>query len=232
MATFQRTVNTNPAPAVEGDFASANPRRSMLAGEGALIAGALGVIVGRFGFARNDNGEVSNAHPGVACRVGFVTRNQPVVITGWLAANSMTLTPGLEITLHDGGDFWGRFAAGAAIGQKVFARYLDGTLVAAAAGATVAGASFTGVIAVTTGVLTASSVTGTIAAGQPISGSGVPAGTIVTGQLTGTPGGAGTYSTNITTAVPSTAMTTAGALETEFSVATAAGAGELAKITA
>lgn len=68
-------------------------------------------------------------------------------------------------------------------------------------------ASFTGVIAVTTGILTASSVTGTIAVGQTIAGSGVPAGTIVTSQIGGTPGGAGTYQTNIVTAVSSTAMT-------------------------
>lgn len=143
MATFQRTVNTNPAPAVEGDFASANPRRSLLAGEGALIAGTGGVIVGRFAWARNADGIVTNAKPAGAARVGFVGRNQPVVITGWLEANSMTLTEGLEITLHDGGDFWCRFAAGAAIGQKVFVNDTTGLAVAGAAGATIAGATET-----------------------------------------------------------------------------------------
>jgi hypothetical protein len=235
MATFQRTVNANPAPAVEGDFASANPRRSMLAGESALIAGGDGVTVGRFAWARNSNGLVTNANPGnpaVPARLGFVGRNQPVVITGWLEANSMLLTPGLEITLHDGGDFWCRFAGGAAIGQKVFARHSTGEAVAAAAGATVAGASFTGVIAVTTGILTASVVTGPIEVGALLAGSGVPAGTIVTEQLSGTPGGAGTYQTNITTAVASTAMTSTGAVETAWTVQSTAGAGELAKISA
>lgn len=67
-------------------------------------------------------------------------------------------------------------------------------------------ASFTGVIAVTTGILTASSVTGTIAPGQNLTGTGVPAGTTITSQLSGTTGGAGTYQTSITTAVASTAM--------------------------
>lgn len=67
-------------------------------------------------------------------------------------------------------------------------------------------ASFTGVIAVTTGILTASAVTGTIAAGQVVTGGTTPAGTIITSQLSGTTGGAGTYQTNIITAVASTSM--------------------------
>jgi len=67
--------------------------------------------------------------------------------------------------------------------------------------------SFTGSIAVTTGVLTVSAVTAgsTIGTGQQLTGTGVPAGTIITGFLSGTNGGVGTYSTNITTAVSSTA---------------------------
>ena len=64
-----------------------------------------------------------------------------------------------------------------------------------------------GVIAVTTGVLTISgSPTGTWEVGMIVLGSGVPAGTYITSLGTGT-GGAGTYNTNITTAVASTAMT-------------------------
>jgi len=68
-------------------------------------------------------------------------------------------------------------------------------------------AAFTGVIAVTTGILTASAVTGTIAVGQTVTGGTTPAGTVITAFLSGTPGGAGTYQTNIVTAVASTAMT-------------------------
>lgn len=70
-------------------------------------------------------------------------------------------------------------------------------------------ASFTGVIAVTTGILTASAVAAGsfIAVGSLLSGTGVPAGTVITGFLSGTNGAAGTYQTNIITAVGSTAMT-------------------------
>lgn len=68
--------------------------------------------------------------------------------------------------------------------------------------------SFTGVIAITTGVLTASAVTsGQLAVGQLLSGTGVPPGTYITGLGTGK-GGAGTYNTNLVTAVASTTMTT------------------------
>ena len=69
--------------------------------------------------------------------------------------------------------------------------------------------TFTGAIAVTTGILTLSATgTGTFALGQALSGTGVPSGTFVRALLTGTLGAAGsTYSTNITTAVASTTMT-------------------------
>ncbi len=68
--------------------------------------------------------------------------------------------------------------------------------------------AFTGVIAVTTGILTLSATgTGTLALGMSITGTGVPSGTYVKALLTGTLGAAGsTYSTNIITAVASTAL--------------------------
>jgi hypothetical protein len=52
-------------------------------------------------------------------------------------------------------------------------------------------ASFTGVIA--NSVLTVSALTGTITVGMTISGTGVNAGATIANQLTGPPGGAGTY---------------------------------------
>lgn len=68
-------------------------------------------------------------------------------------------------------------------------------------------ASATGVIAVTTGILTISShVSGTWEVGQIITGTGVPANTYITALIGGS-GGNGTYQTNIITAVSSTAMT-------------------------
>ena len=71
-------------------------------------------------------------------------------------------------------------------------------------------ASFTGTIAVTTGILTASSVTGTIAIGQMVIGGNVVAGVYITGYGTGT-GGAGTYTTTTTVAYTCTGTTSGGA---------------------
>lgn len=69
-------------------------------------------------------------------------------------------------------------------------------------------ASFTGNGSGTT--LTASSVTGYIQAGQVVSGTGVPAGTKIVAQLTGTAGGAGTYQTSQATTSSSASLTSGG----------------------
>lgn len=216
MTGFQRQVNMFPAPAVEGDFASANPRASMLAGPGSFVAGAGGCLVGRFARARNDTGQVSNGDPGVPSRTAFVHRDQPSLILAWLGESTMMVPPGLEMTLFDAGDFWVRFAAGAAIGNKAFASYADGSAVAAAAGSTVAGAAVTasagavvtGAIAAT--VLTVSAVTGGVLhVGQVLTGTGVTAGTTITALGTGT-GGVGTYTVSVSQTVASTAITATG----------------------
>jgi hypothetical protein len=134
---FQQSVNLQPAPAVAGDFASANPRASMLAGPGALVAGAAGVTVGVFAWA-SAAGLVGNVQV-AGLGYGFVHREQQALITAFLGETSNLVPAGFPITLHKAGDFWGKFAAPAAVGQKVFASITDGTLSAAAAGAVVAG---------------------------------------------------------------------------------------------
>ena len=68
--------------------------------------------------------------------------------------------------------------------------------------------SFTGTIAATTLTVTGT-VTGTIASGTTLSGTGVTAGTTINGQLTGTYGGAGTYTVSVSqTVLTSTSMST------------------------
>lgn len=123
---FQKTVSAYQAPAVAGDFASANQHASMLAGEGALVAGENGVTVGVFAWADKD-GQVSNRKaPGG--RIGFVHREHQASITAFLAENGNTILQGQAMTLMSAGDFWAHFAAGATIGQNVFANDTDGTL--------------------------------------------------------------------------------------------------------
>jgi hypothetical protein len=158
-------------------------------------------------------------------RLGFATIYQPVVNPGFLQAFGSLVQPGQECVLHDDCDVWCYFAAGAQIGQKVFAAYANGAASAAAAGSTVAGASataaiaanatctFTGTIAAPvfpdTGlfVLTASAVTGTIVPGAQLSGTNVPAGQSIVAQLSGTAGGAGTYSVSVASSTASTTIT-------------------------
>ena len=226
---FQSVINENQAPAVEGDFASNNPYRSMVSDFGAsLRAGAGGVAFGRFARAANATGLVTNGHPGVASRIGFVHRHQLEQLAGRLQESGGAIVAGQPITLIEAGDFWGRFAAGATIGHRVFASYADGALISAAAGTTVAGASVTAAIAGTT--MTVSAVaSGALAVGQPLTGANVTAGTIITALGTGT-GGVGTYTVSPTQTAASAAVTSAGAQETTWSVETTAAAGELAKI--
>lgn len=231
--SFQTSVNTDPAPAVEGDFASANPRASLLAGPGALTAGVGGVIVGRFARAKNSDGTVTNADPGVANRLAFVHRNQPALITAWLGEASMLVNQGLEITLFDAGDFWARFAGGAAIGQKVFASYADGTAIAGADGSPPAGAVVTADTTNGSTTLTVTGVTsGTLAVGQPVSGTGIPAGAYIASLGTGT-GGVGTYVLSAAATADGTGVTVTalGADDTGFWVQSVAANGELAKIS-
>ncbi|NWC11929.1 hypothetical protein HX776_24385 [Pseudomonas agarici] len=134
---FQNTINQQPAPAVEGDFASANPYASVVAGDTALISGAAGVTVGRFAWA-TAAGVVSNVQTSGA-PTGFVHRHQQAFITAWLGASSMLIPAGVNMALMAAGDFWGRSTTVATIGQKVFASITDGTIATGAAGATIAG---------------------------------------------------------------------------------------------
>jgi hypothetical protein len=70
---------------------------------------------------------------------------------------------------------------------------------------TVGGATFTGTA--TNIGLTVTSVTGQIVIGQQITGTGIPGGTTIVGQLSGTPGGAGTYLTSVATTASGAAIT-------------------------
>lgn len=143
MATgFQTTVNLQQATAVEGDFASTNPRRSVVSHEGTLVAGSGGVTVARFAWASR-TGKVTNAGPGVP--TGFVARSGQqgaAQITTYLAETetSMVIPQGYEVTLHESGDFWAEhITKPAAVGQKVFASVTTGQIQTAAAGTTVDG---------------------------------------------------------------------------------------------
>lgn len=213
MSDFPNQVNVAQAPAVAGDFASKNPRYSFDAGPGGLVAGPAGVTVGRFAWASgNLDGDGTPAvvtNTGYGLPSGFVHREQQALITNYLAASGNLIQAGFAMTLMTSADFWVKNdgATEASYGLKAYANYADGKVTFALTGSPAAGAtstasalsagtnSFTGVIV--DDVLTASAVTGTIAVGTTIAGTGVPSYCVVTGQISGTAGGAGTYQLSI-----------------------------------
>lgn len=209
MSGFQSVVNIQPAPAVEGDFASANPRASALAGAGQLVAGPGGVTVGQFAWALN--GVATNTYQAGAQLV-FIHRDQQALITQFLSEKSMLIPAGFPVTGMKSGDYWDAFALGATAGQKVYANFADGSSYAAATGTPPTAFSGTGSVASTVlnvSAITANSITGSIAGnvltvtavstgavapGQTLTGANVVGTPTVVAQLSGTAGGIGTYS--------------------------------------
>ena len=219
--TFQATVNRQPAPAVAGDFASANPRYSYDAGPGALVAAPEGVTVGRFAWVDAANRVAANYPVAPGKPAGIIHREQQALITGFLAETSNLIPAGMGVTITAAGDMWMTLAGGSSVvvGSAIYAGYSDGKMYSSLPTAS----SFTGSIG---GVVTASlgcSFTGTgsadvssqpiwwfgggIYVGDVISGTGVPVGTTILAQLSGTTNGNGTYQTSASTTSSGDALT-------------------------
>lgn len=231
---FQTSVASQQSPGIEGGFYGANPHFTVTnPDEGQFVAGSAGVTIGVFGWANTANGQVSSVHPGViTVRHGFVHRDQPAVIAALLAGVSNTVVAGQAIDLLEDGPVWARFAAGATIGQKVYASYTDGSCASAATGAA---ATVTRSVTTVSGSNTISYTGGAISPGQPVSGTGIAANSIV-GTVNAVAGTATlVLSTTGGVANASASGTVAGTFttnfETAFVVRSTAGNGELAKIS-
>jgi hypothetical protein len=155
MSDFQSQVNVVPAPAVAGDFASTNPRSSVINGAGGFVADTGGGVVGLFAWADTaTNTKVTNA--GTGAPTGFVGRQEQGLITTYLSASGVTIPAGMPVTLFNGGDFWvtnNNASAASAVGNKVFASNTTGQIRFAAAGATVAGYTETDFYAASVGAV-------------------------------------------------------------------------------
>lgn len=225
--TAAQGVQVFPAPGVEGDFASANPRFSVLASQGALVSGS-SLIVGRMAWV-DPTGVTANSF-GSGPVAGFVGRNWQGLITTFLAETSMQVLPGIMCSLYSGGDFWAKNAGTNSVvpGMKAYALYASGALVFAATGnppqaatstaSTIAAGTSTSVTAsiaavnnpgnVEIGIMTVTAVgSGALVVGGLLSGTGVQSGTQIVNQLTGTAGGVGTYTVNIPQTTASTTVT-------------------------
>lgn len=222
MTGFQKQVNLTPAPAVAGDYASANPHVSVLAGPGGLVAGVGGVTVGKFAWVQPDGVTVESYGTGTQVPNGFVHRDQQALIQNYLQESSMNIPVGFPVTLMRQGDFWAQNNGSSAstIGGAVYARYSDGAVFTA----NPSGASATGLIGSTntaaigstsTGTATGTSLvltslTGYVSIGDIVSGTGVTAGTTIVSQSSGTTGAAGTYVLSAASTASAATITTFG----------------------
>lgn len=128
--SFQTRLNRTQPIGIEGDFASTNPYHSLLnASGGQYKASPDGVVVATFAWVDDTTGLATNVK-GALTRGGFVKRanTSTVLVPG--QEFSLTIRPGYEVELFDGGDFFARFEAGATAGQSVFASDTTGELVA------------------------------------------------------------------------------------------------------
>jgi hypothetical protein len=136
--------------------------------------------------------------------------NAGAVVVGSIAAGVLTVTAVTSGTVAlnqwaSGGDSVNTIALGTQITS--FGSGSGGTGTYNVANPqTVAGATFTGTRS-TADQITASAVTGVIGIGDVIAGTGIPSGTTITGQISGTTGGAGVYSTSVDTSASSAAVT-------------------------
>lgn len=227
MAGFPAQVQQVQAPGIEWAFASVNPRNSVLAGPGALVAGTNCFP----GFVWADPyTQVVNSN-GIGSVTGIIVRNWQGIITTYLSEATMQIYPGSQIGVMDKCDVWcpNGGTTIALPGQKAYANLNNGQIVAfAAAGSPPAGASATGSMIQTetspafTGVLspvvnpqddtvgcilTASAVTGLIVPGEIIAGTNVITGTQILGPVVPGNTGAGQYFVNYPQTVASEAMT-------------------------
>lgn len=230
---FPTSVKLDPAPAFPGDFAGIGLRTSVIAGPKGLVAGSEGVTVGRFAWAAPEPFDIDGGlrvvnNYGTGEVTGFVHREQQALITTFLAENSNLIPRGFPMALLSSGDFWvlNEGVTVARPGDTVYAAFGSGKAqfaagVAASASAGTISAdqagTFTG--SIDDGVLTVTA--GSPVIGAAISGTGgnaIVAGTRIVKQLTGTPGGVGTYAVSIAgQAVTSTTITMA------YSIFTVAG---------
>lgn len=213
MANFQTQVNAAQAPAIAGDFASTNPRASVLAGPGGLVAGPSGVTIGRFSWLVYSSEDADGApaavsNTGLGAPAGIVPREQQALITSYLQEAGTLIPAGFPVTVLSSADLWvkNEGSTTARPGQVAYADLSNGAASFAVTGSA-ATASVTGAIAASTAsvtgsiadnVLTVTAVSsGSIVPGGTLSGTNVASGTKVVSQLSGTTGGIGTYAVDL-----------------------------------
>lgn len=211
---FQNFVNTDIPPANRGDRASMNPVRVVLAGRGAFKADGdtdAPVVVGNFAWFDATDGFAYGAEVAGAV-LGFIQNELQTVITEFLGYYRTSVQGGFPVTGYSAGDFWTTVAGGAGDpGDTIYADATNGAptlddnsganpdtgFVLAEPNVVDAVTANTTTVAANTGVMTVATVaSGVIEAGQNVTLAGLPANVFIQNQISGTPGGAGTYQLN------------------------------------
>ena len=206
---YQTQIYNQPAQAVAGNFASANPKSIFPPGPGGFVAGAAGVAVGSAVWKApptdpNGTDQVLN-NSGAGNITGIVYNDTQALNTVFLSDATLVIPQGLPVGVLLDGDIWvvNNGTGEALPGQKAYANFATGKFSFAATASASQGASVTGSIAAETSsftgsiagdVLTVTAVgSGLIVPGETISGTSIATGTQIASQLTGALNGTGTY---------------------------------------
>ena len=128
--------------------------------------------------------------------------NSSAVFTGSIAGTALTVASTISGTIAVGQTLFDTTGV-IAVGTTIISG--SGSSWVVSQSQTVGGATFTGSASAIGLVVTA--VTGTVLIGSTVTGTGIPANTTITGQVSGTPGGAGTYLTSAATTASSATVT-------------------------
>jgi hypothetical protein len=208
--SFQNFTNVLQAPGIAGDFASTNPRATLLSsqayGQTGFVAGPNGLTIGLFAWLDTATYRIAS-NSGAGAPNGFVHRAAEALITVYLNAYGLTIPAGMMVgNIFDAGDFFviNNGTTFASPGMKAYANNTTGVASFAATGSpTAAGSGTASTIAANTSsvtgsiaddILTVTAVgSGSVRVGTIFTGTGVASGTQVQSQLTGTAGSTGTY---------------------------------------
>jgi hypothetical protein len=208
----QSQVTVQPARAVQGDFASNNPRYTFDAGSGGVVAGPNGLTIGLFAWLSfqgidSDGAPAYANNNGSGPVAGLVGRQEQGLNTTYLSNAGMTIQAGFECAIFTAVDMWvvNNGTTTAVPGMKAYANFTNGQASFAVPGApttttqtsatVTAGtaATFTG--SISGNVLTISSaVVNTLYLGALLGGTGLTGlntGVHIVALLSGTFGAAG-----------------------------------------
>jgi len=236
---FPRQVNVQQAPGVTGDFATRNPRQSVPSTQGGFVAGPLGLTIGAFAWADAATNTVLTSY-GNGAPTGFVANTLQGTFPQPGSDSGFAILPGFPATAFSSADFWVTNAGSnsVTVGMKAYANNSTGQVTfnatatpptsASATGATLikivsagtGGAlpvanTCTGSISGTILTVTAVGAGSVVGVGAVLSGGTtltgiVAANTVITSFVSGTRGGVGVYSINISQVVTSTAIAVSG----------------------